>query len=150
MKTINYYLILTALLCSFSCNKFPDLGSGYELHYNSMKDIYITKPLNSAEAPSVFIYGHINDYAFDNKFIVIEEIPRDSVPGSSELSFDEYEKKFQSSTFRQYWIINKTIDPVFIESEKNYSNVFGPFSKENYSKIKKTLLLNSQLKLKSE
>lgn len=140
------------ILLMTGCENFPDLGNGYKLSYNSMNDVSIIKCLKEGDAPTILIYGHILDYAFDSTFIIVIECPRDSVPGVTTMTYSEYEKAFEQSAFRQYWIINKKEEPTYIgfTGSKNnphaiYSNVYGPYRKEEYLKKRKELNISNEL-----
>lgn len=144
---ISTILILSIMTC---CKRFPDLGNEYQLDYNGMNDISITKCLKEGDAPTIFIYGHILDYAFDSNFIIVAERPRDSVPGIGTMTQPKYQEAFEQSTFKQYWIIDKTKEPVFNEKTKIYSNVYGPFRNDAYLVKKRELGVPDSLRLKSE
>lgn len=133
-----------------SCNRLsplPDIGSEYKLEYNSMNDIGIINSENS-----YLIYGHILDYAFDSTFIVVAERPRDSVPECTGtmpgMTLKKSQAAFEQSTFRQYWIINKKEKSEFNEATKIYSNVYGPYKKEEYLQKREELGIPKELKLK--
>lgn len=150
MKKSIFILAILGLSVVTGCKKFPDLGSGYQLSYNGMNDISIIKCLKEEDAPTIFIYGHILDYAFDSTFIIVAERPRDSVPGIETMTRKKYQEAFEQSSFRQYWIIDKTKESVFDESTKTYSNVYGPYKEDAYLATKKKLGIPNGLKLKTE
>jgi hypothetical protein len=137
-----------------SCSKFPDIGNGYQLDYNSMNDISIIKCLKEGDAPTIFIYGHILDYSFDSTFIIVAERPRDSVPECTgtmpEMTKNKCDEAFEKSTFRQYWIIDKRQESIFDEYKKTYSNVYGPFKKDDYLRKREELNVPQKLVLKEE
>jgi hypothetical protein len=150
MKKLIFILAMLIISTVTSCKKFPDLGNGYQLNYNSMNDISIIKCLKEGDAPTVFIYGHILDYAFDSTFIIVAERPRDSVPGVQTMTQPKYQKAFEQSTFHQYWIIDKTKESVFDEITKTYSNVYGPYKEDAYLATKKILGIPNGLKISTE
>jgi len=147
-KFIYISIILISIITS--CKRFPDLGNGYQLDYNGMNDISILKCLKEGDAPTVFIRGHVLDYAFDSIFIIVAERPRDSVPGIKTMTQPNYNEAFEQSTFQQYWIIDKTKESVFDERIKIYSNVYGPYIKDTYLIKKDELGISDNLKLKTE
>ena len=130
MKLIAAVLILVLIS---SCNKFPNVGKGYHLDYNSMGDIGLLDTNNTYK-----VYGHIMEYGFDSIFIVVSEKPRDSVVQYNDKvkTLHVRDKIFNESNFRQYWIINK-VD----------HNIFGPFKKEEYLIKRKLLGISESLKL---
>lgn len=141
-----------------SCSKFPDLGYGYQLDYNGMNDISIIKCLQEGDAPTIFIHGHILDYSFDSTFIIVAERPRDSVPECTGtitgMTAKICNKAFEKSSFRQYWIVNKKEkSEYFLDTLSNlarYSNVYGPFKKDEYLRKRDELNLPPKLVLKEE
>ena len=147
MKKLIIISTIVVLAMITSCSKFPDVGNGYELDYNGMGDVYLVKVLRKGDAPTVFIHGHILDYAFDPTFIVVAERPRDSVPGMGSMTKNKYDEAFEKSTFRQYWIINKKEESKFNEATKIYSNVYGPFNREEYLQKREELGVPKELQL---
>lgn len=120
-----------------------DLGGKYRLIHSAIyTDLAIVKEYNVE-----VINGHILDYAFDSNFILAAQRPRDSVAGMETMSANEYEKAFEKSTFRQYWIIDKTKESVFNETTMVYSNVYGPFKKEEYIQKRGDLNIPDKLRL---
>lgn len=133
------------LLITSGCKNLPNLGNGYKLDYDGMYDLQIEDSINN-----VIVDGHILDYSFDSIFIIAAQRPRDSVPGIKSMTLRKYDKAFKKSTFRQYWIIDKTKKSIFDEKTKTRSNVYGPYKKEVYLAKKKELGVPDNLKLKSE
>jgi hypothetical protein len=128
------------------CTKFPDIGVGYKLDYNSVGDIGIVNSKNS-----YLVYGHILEYTFDSTFIIVAERPRDSVPECLYLKgekFKDCERAFEKSTFRQYWIIDKRQKSIFDEKTRIYSNVYGPYNRKKYLEKIKALSIPKKLELK--
>lgn len=152
IKFISYFIIL--ILLTIGCKRFPNLGDGYQLDYNGLNDISIIKCLKEGDAPTIFIYGHIVDYAFDSTFIIVAECPRDSVPDIKTMTQPEYQEAFEQSTFRQYWIINKKEKSEYsldtLTKLARYSNVYGPFKKHEYLRKRDELKIPHNLKLKDE
>ncbi|MBI4945228.1 MAG: DUF3997 domain-containing protein [Bacteroidetes bacterium] len=142
---ILFCLILSVMLIT-SCSERGnvDLGGKYRLiHSANFIDMVIVKEYNE-----VAIHVHILSYAFDSTFILAAQRPRDSVPGIETMTHDKYDEVFEKSTFRQYWIIDKTKESVFDEATKKYSNVYGPFQKEEYLQKREELGVPQELKLK--
>lgn len=150
MKKTIFIFSLIVLSALSSCKKFPDLGNGYRLSYNGMNDISIIKYLKEGDAPTIFIYGHILDYAFDSVFIIVAERPRDSISGIETMTQEKYQEAFEQSSFRQYWIIDKTKESVFDERTRTYSNVYGPYKKDAYLTKKEILEVPDNLEFKTE
>src|ERR1700722_1055032 len=101
MRNNFFCLIIIAALISCRENTDIVLGQKYKLITSaSMKDLAIVDT-NSI----VIINGQILDYAFDSTFVIAVQRPRDSVPGLKTMTFNESEKAFKNSSFKQYWII---------------------------------------------
>lgn len=147
MKIFVSILIILFFYTLTSCKKFPDLGEGYKLTYNSRGDIGIVNSSNS-----YVIYGHILDYSFNANFIIAAERPRDSIPECvgviPNTNLKKCDDAFAKSIFLQYWIIDKRYKSIFNEHTKTFSNVYGPFNKEEYLFKKKKLNIPDELKLK--
>ena len=120
MKWYTFIFVIPIIFTISACKKFPDLGNGYQLNYNGMNDISITKCLKKNDAPTIIIRGHILDYAFDSTFIIVSERPRDSVPGIETLSNKKFQENFEKSTFQQFWIIDKKKELINNEKEGAY------------------------------
>ncbi len=152
MKKLIFILFVIIVPIAVSCKRSPDLGGGYQLGYNSMNDISIVKILKKGDAPTIFIYGHVLDYAFDSTFIIASERPRDSVIGIKNMTQSKYQEVFEQSTFKHYWVINKKEPIVYsldtLTQRAKYSNVYGPFKKKEYLLKRKELGVPSKLKLK--
>ncbi len=138
------------LLILFSCEhpKPIHLGDDYYLIRSaSFNDLTIVKSNNTG-----IIRGHVLNYIFDSTFILLTQRPRDSFPSSDKMKYSDYQKKFNSSTFKQYWIINKKEknDYYFdtISNTARYSNVYGPFNKDVYLQKRKQLGVPHELRLK--
>ena len=132
------FLILL-LIVSLSCRKeFPDIGgNGYYLDYNDNEDLCIKQPIKGmAGYDKLIVFGRIEQYAFDENFILVAEKPRDSVPGILNMNLQQYEKIFNQSSFRQYYILNKKND-----------SLYGPFKKEKFIETRKTLNVPISLKI---
>ncbi len=137
MKKLIFLILLP--LISQSCGKeFPDLGgNGYYLDYNDNEDLCIKQPIKGmAGYDKLVVFGRIEQYAFDENFILVAEKPRDSVPGNLNMNLQHYEKMFNQSSFRQYYILNKKND-----------SLYGPFKKEKFIETKKALNVPISLKI---
>lgn len=137
MKKLIFLILLPII--SQSCGKeFPDLGgNGYYLDYNDNEDLCIKQPIKGmAGYDKLVVFGRIEQYAFDENFILVAEKPRDSVPGNLNMNLQHYEKMFNQSSFRQYYILNKKND-----------SLYGPFKKEKFIEIKKALNVPISLKI---
>ena len=137
---------------SISSREFPILGSGYKFDYDPAGDIAILN--DDGTAIRFVIDGNIMSYANDSKFIVLSERPRDTIPECSgtmpNATYNGCNAAFDKSTFLQYWIINmkEKYDYIGYDSKRaKYSNVYGPFSEEEYLQKRKVLGVPADLKL---
>ena len=129
----------------------PNLGCGYIFDTCDGNSLAIINSDNN-----IMIDDIILDYAFDSIFIIASQRPWDvpGVSGIKEMTYNQRNESFEKSTFRQYWIINKkervdyTLDT--LTQLARYSNVYGPFKKEEYLHKREELGVPKELKLKEE
>lgn len=148
MRNTIIILIIITLFNSCTDASDKDLGSGYTLYIG---DSYWTGILNSEN--TVMIESKIINYAHDSIFILASQRPWSSILGRDTMTYSESNKAFENSTFKQYWIIDKikecrNIDFDSLNNIARYSNVFGPYSKEEYLIKRKELGVPEELKLK--
>lgn len=147
----NFALILTIvyLMIITGCSKYPDLGDGYKFDYDGKYTLAIVNSNNT-----LLINETILDYAFDSIFIIVSQRPWDSIPGIKAMNYSESNKAFEKSTFQQYWIINKKEKSEYsldtLTKLARYSNVYGPFTKNEYLQKREELKINKELVLKEE
>ncbi|WP_454801871.1 hypothetical protein [Mucilaginibacter phyllosphaerae] len=124
-----------------------ELGNGYKISYNQRGGKISISDFNN----NVIIGDQLTRYAFDSTFILAVQKPMDSIPECSyknNESLNNCKLAFKKSDYKQYWIINKKLKSFFIEKSVNYSNVYGPFNKEDFSRKLKQLNVSENLKLK--
>lgn len=145
MKKFAFVFII--VIVAASCSKYPDLGNGYKLDSDGKYTLQIINYENT-----VIVGSHILDYAFDSTYIIVAQRPWDSIPNIKTLNYKKSNKAFEESMFRQYWIVNKqepnvySLDTLFQLAK--YSNVYGPFKKEEYLQKRKELGVPQEFKLK--
>jgi hypothetical protein len=135
------------------CNdRYPELGSGYKI---SGEGGYTATVVNSTN--TVIISEYILDYAVDSNFILIAQSPTHSLPKMKIIYYSDNDRKeiaADKSVFRQYWIINKKGNPIYsfdtINQVAKYSNVYGPYNKNQYHEKRKILNIPEKLKLETE
>lgn len=144
--SIFFFLFLTGCY-----DGYPELGSGYKIVGERG---YTTAVVDSSN--TVMISQYILDYAVDSNFILISQSPPDSLPKMKIIYFSDNDRKEirdNKSVFRQYWIINKKGNPIYsldtINQISKYSNVYGPFDKNQYFEQKTKLNIPQKLKLGS-
>ena len=148
MRNTIIILIIITLFNSCTDASDKDLGSGYTLYIG---DSYWKGILNSEN--TVMIESKIINYAHDSIFILASQRPWSSILGRDTMTYSESNKAFENSTFKQYCIIDKIKEcrNIGFDSLNNiarYSNVFGPYSKEEYLQKRKELGVPEELKLK--
>jgi len=154
MKKFIGILTITILSMITSCSeqKYPDLGDGYKFDTGDGNSLAIVNSENT-----IMISMEILAYAFDSTFIIASQRPWDvpDVPGIKEMTYKQRNEAFEKSTFRQYWIINKKAKneyKSYIGSGNDkraiYSNVYGPFNKEEYLQKREELRVPKELQLK--
>lgn len=145
-------VIFFALFLTGCYDGYPELGSGYRIVGEGG---YTTAVVDSTN--TVMISEYILDYAVDPKFILISQSPPDSLPKMKIIYYSDNDRKEianNKNVFRQYWIINKKENPIYsldtINQMATYSNVYGPYDKNQYLEQKTKLNINQKLKLGSE
>ncbi len=137
--------VLLAILMSCSKKEYPDLGAGYKFETVDGNSLEIINSENS-----VVIGTEILNYAFDSNFIVVSQRPWD-VSGINEVTYYKRNDAFENSNFLQYWIINKKEQGNYsfdsLTQLAKYSNVYGPFQKEEYLKKHEELGVSKELRL---
>lgn len=144
-------LIVFSILTSCSEHKYPDLGKGYKFDTGDGNSLAIVNSQNT-----VMISMEILDYAFDSTFIIVSQRPWDvpDVPGIKDMTYSQRNEAFEKSTFQQYWIINKKEKGEYsldtLSKLARYSNVFGPFDRQEYLQKREELGIPRELNLKEE
>ncbi len=151
MKKLINTFILTVLLVTNSCTKQPNLGNGYKLISDKNYSLQIVNSENT-----IMVSMHILEYAFDSTFIIASQRPWDipEFTGIKEMTYKKRNETFKNSSFCQYWIINKkekceySLDS--LTQDVRYSNVYGPYNKDDYLKKRKELNVSQKLILKEK
>ncbi|MGY4538120.1 hypothetical protein ACVW0P_002540 [Mucilaginibacter sp. UYNi724] len=149
-KAITIVVLITFAIYFVNCtpsDRQAQLGNRYRIDYNQRGGKISIVDSNS----NVIIRDQVIGYAFDSTFIVAVQKPMDSIPEcryKNNESLDDCKIVFEESTFRQYWIINKTEKANFNEKSVKYSNVYGPFNRYDFLKKLKQLKVPQNLKLK--
>jgi len=151
MKKFAFILTITILTIITGCykSKHPDLGDGYRFVSDGKYALEIVNSENT-----VVIGPSIIEYAFDSIFVIVYQRPWDSIPNIRTMNYKGSNEAFEKSMFRQYWIINKkekseyTLD--ILSKLARYSNVYGPFKKEQFLSKCKELNVPDSLRLKND
>ena len=145
-------LVSICIMIASCSDGYPELGSGYKIVGEGG---YTTSIVNSQNTQ--MISGYILDYSYDSNFIVVAQSPPDSLPKMKALYYSDNDKKkiaADEKIFRRYWIINKEMESIYsfdsVNRIANYSNVFGPYTKEKYLEKKDSLNTPKNLKLELE
>ncbi len=149
-KVVNILLVMVLLI---SCaQKYPfELGDGYKIDYNGNSHFYLLDTNNT-----VIVNSHITVFNFDSTFIIAEQKPvtliLQNTDNNTEMNLKKRDKLFENSTLKQYWIIDKTkpctnIGFDSINQFAKYSNVYGPYAKDEFILMRNTLGVSEELKL---
>ena len=158
-------MLVLSIIISSGCDKIickyrnlPDLGNGYKFETYDCKTLSIINSSNTEMIPP-----EILNYAFDSIFIIAAQRSWDSIPHIWEMTYDEAEKAFETSTFVRYWILNKKeknehigVDTVIkrgtgtFDIRAIYSNVYGPYKWNEYLRKRKELGVPKELQLKKK
>ena len=142
-------IVVLAMITSCSEHKYPDLGEGYRLVSDGEYTLEIVNAQNN-----VMVATHILNYAFDSTFIIASQRPWNvpDVPDIKDMTYNQRNEAFEKSTFQQYWIINKKEKGEYsldtLSKLARYSNVFGPFDRQEYLQKREELGIPKELKLK--
>lgn len=127
----------------------PNLGSGYRFDTGDGNSLAIVNSDND-----LIINMEILEFTFDSTFVVASQRPWDvpDIPNIKNMTLNERDEAFENSKFLQYWIINKKQKSEYsfdsINKLAKYSNVYGPFKKEEYIQKRKELGVPKSLKIK--
>ena len=148
-------LNILLIMVLFSCNaKYPlDLGKGYKIDYDANSYFGI---INSQDIG--VIDAHVIDFSIDSTYIIVKQKPVELILkdtyNNPEWNLKKRDKLFEKSTFQQYWIINKKEKGQYsldtLAQVAKYSNVYGPFSKQEYLQKRDELGVPPELKLKED
>ena len=135
----------------YGCSKrYPDLGNGFKIIGEGGYTSAIVDSQNNQ-----MISEYILDYSDDSTFIIVAQSPPDSLPKMKIFYYSDKDRKKiagNKTVYRQYWIINKKENGIYsydsINKIAKYSNVYGPYDKNQY--FDKRIRLNVPTKLKLE
>ena len=149
---IIFSIVVIGIMITGCYEDYPELGDGYKIIGEGG---YTTAVVDSQN--TVMIPEYILDYAIDSTFILIAQSPPDSLPKMSFFYYSDKDRKkiaANNNVYRQYWIVNKKVKSIYSYDSVNkiakYSNIFGPYTKEDYLKKKDSLNVSKDLKLESE
>jgi len=146
-------IFLVFCLMMFGCSKgYPDLGCGYKIVGEGG---YTTAIVDSQN--TLMISEYILDYSIDSTFIIVAQSQPDSLPMMNFFYYSDNDRKeiaANKKVFRQYWIINKKENCIYSYDSVNqvakYSNVHGPYNKNQYYDQRIRLNVPKKLKLENE
>jgi hypothetical protein len=133
--------------CSELISNNPDLGNGYKLFHEGKYGLSVINSENT-----IIVTQHVLEYSYDSAFVIVAQRPFRSIQGRDTLTYSELNNAFENSTFKQYWVIDKiksceNIGFDSINQVARYSNVFGPYSKNEFSVKRNVLGVSKELKL---
>lgn len=149
---MNMFLVIVCAILGASCLDAmdKDLGDGYSL---VVSDGYWTGIQDSSN--TVIIPDNVLDCDYDSIYVIVAQRPWDSIPGIPKhelvsMNYDDRNRAFENSTFRQYWIIDKTKSALNKDSTNSHSNVYGPYSRDEFLRKRIELGVSEELKLEIE
>jgi len=149
MKNFALRLTIVYLIIITGCSKYPDLGNGYKLDSDGRYTLQIVNFENT-----IMVSSCILEYTFDSNFVILSQRPWDSIPGIKAMNYSESKKAFEKSSFRQYWIINKKDKSEYsfdsLTKLARYSNIYGPFTENEYLQKREELKISKELVLKDK
>lgn len=143
-------IILIAISCSDLISNHPDLGKGYKFVHEGKYGLSIVNEKNT-----IVIQQHVLEYKYDSVFVIVAQRPFNSISERGTITYSEFNKAFKKSTFKQYWIIDKTkncenVGFDSINQITKYSNVFGPYSKDEFLLKRNVLGVPKELELEQK
>ncbi len=147
-----FTLIAFSLFLTSCRENYPKFGNGYKI---SGEGGYTSALVDSSN--TVLVPEYILEYAVDSNFILVAQSPTDSLPKMDFIYYSDKDRKeiaANRSVYRQYWIINKTELSIYsfdsIQKSSKRSNVYGPFTKSEYSQTRIKLHIPETTKLENE
>ena len=142
--------IILLIACNDIFSNHPDLGNGYRFVDEGKYGLSIVNSQNTQ-----VICQTVLEYKFDSTFILVSQRPYSSILGGDIMTYSEYNNAFEKSTFKQYWIIDKSkscenIGFDSINQVAKYSNVFGPYTKSQIVIKMNVLEVPEYLKVEDE
>jgi hypothetical protein len=155
-------LPMIAIVCLFIANgcdqiictsrALQHLGGGY--YYENVE--CISPIIYDAENRNSTVIGEVVvEFAFDSTFIIVCQHPYDdsTIVNRHEMTYKQRKEAFAKSTYRLYWIINKLDSRNWIVNHSHldlshYSNVYGPYTKEEFNRRCRELGVPDSLKLR--
>ena len=150
-KLIFYTVILLFVLgCSGLISNHPDLGNGYKFFHEGKYGLSVVNSENT-----IMIKHHVLDYSYDSAFVLVIQRPFRCISGRDTMTYSELNKAFKNSNFKQYWIIDKiqsceNIGFDSINQVAKYSNVYGPYTENEFIQKRNALGVPKELKLIEE
>ncbi|WP_165967535.1 DUF3997 domain-containing protein [Algoriphagus formosus] len=147
-----FKLIVFSLFLTSCTENYPEFGNGYRIVGEGGYTSALVDSSNTELIPE-----YILEYAVDSNFILIAQSPTDSLPKMDFIYYSDKDRKEMAanrSVYRQYWIINKSELSIYasdsIQKLSKRSNVYGPFTKSEYSKTRVKLHIPESTKLENE
>ena len=151
---IKLFFYTTILLLVYGCSDLisshPDLGNGYKFFHEGKYGLSVVNSENT-----IMVKQHVLDYSYDSTFVLVVQRPFRSISGRDTMTYSELNKAFKNSNFKQYWIIDKiqsseNIGFDSINQVAKYSNVYGPYTKNEFILKRNVLGVSEELRLKKE
>lgn len=140
------------LICSSSARALQHLGDSYYFEIEGCKSPII---YDASDGNATVVHSHVVDLAYDSTFIIVCQHPYGdtTIVDRHEMSLTEWDEAFARSTYRQYWIINKSEQRNWIVdhsdvNRSHYSNVYGPYQRAEFLMRRKELGVPDGLKLR--
>jgi hypothetical protein len=148
---IKIVLFISLVYILISCYHPTDFGHSYKLDYNANSYLVLKDSSNN-----ILINPVIEFFRSDSNYVIIKQNPIDSI---CECNIDCLEKSGRSlkyqisackyaikhSVIRLYWVVeirkNRRLDVI----TKSYTNIYGPFKKEELYDTLKSLEVSDYL-----
>jgi hypothetical protein len=146
-SALEYYIILDkGEEITANDTNSESLKKGLFIKYHKQNNLVDTILIGRG---AIVIQSFVNDVKFDNKFILVDQKPIDSIceckpecikrlygTKANLSSYKLCEESLRKSRFHQYWIIKKDVD-----------EVYGPFQKERFLQVQRSLGVSDNLQV---
>ena len=151
------YVILFLLLLGCKNKVLLHLGNKYNLDkdHNHYYTVFYdeTDDYDYGPSRSFIIWGDILKINYDSTYVIALIKPvykiTESKEGKKINNYKDRKKLIETSLMREYWILNKKVEPKAMKNENGYfySNVYGPFNENDFNKKRKELGISDTLEL---
>ena len=133
MKNLLSIIFIISIVLTSCEDSMPVINKEYKLQYDRNSDICLIKMKNEEK----LIQGHIMFYGYNKNFIIAQQKFKQNIAESNKAdNYNDSQKAVFESDLSEYYIFKIATD-----------DVFGPFDKQEYLRIREMHNIPSTLKL---